>query len=88
MQNPTTDGYPAFQVADDVRTFTGYGLGSYCFFELGIPIEASQAFEVPSDQPGVQLHDILTRFLSGSGQITSVVNGTGAPVTSADPGAW
>ena len=86
MQNPTTDGYPAFQVADDVRNFTGYGLGSYCFFELGIPIEASQAIEVPSDQPGVRLHDILTRFLSGSGQITSVVNGVGAPVTSANPG--
>jgi hypothetical protein len=86
MANATTDGYPAFRVASDVRTFSGYGLGSYCFFELGIPIEASEAFEVPSDQPGVQLHDLLTRFLSGSGQISSVVNGTGAAVTSANPG--
>ncbi len=86
MANPTTDGFPAFQVASNVRTFTGYGLGSYCFFELGIPIEASESFQVPADQPGVQLHDILTRFLSGSGQITSVVNGTGAAVTSANPG--
>jgi hypothetical protein len=86
MQNPTTDGYPAFKVADDVRSFSGYGLGSYCFFELGIPIVATQAFEVPADAPGVQLHDILTRFLSGSGGINSVVNGTGAPVTSANPG--
>jgi len=86
MANPTTDGFPAFQVTDNVRSFQGYGLGSYCFFELGIPIEASESFQVPADQPGVQLHDILTRFLSGSGQITSVVNGTGAAVTSANPG--
>jgi hypothetical protein len=34
----------------------------------------------------VQLHDILTRFLNGSGGIQSVVNGTGAPVTQAQPG--
>jgi hypothetical protein len=86
MANATTDGFPAFRVADDVRTFTGYGLGSYCFFDLGIPIQASEAFQVPSDQPGVQLHDILTRFLAGSGQISSVVNGTGAAVTAANPG--
>lgn len=86
MQNPATDGYPAFQVADNVRSFSGYGLGSYCFFDLGIPIVATQAFEVPADAPGVRLHDILTRFLSGSGGINSVVNGTGAPVTSANPG--
>jgi hypothetical protein len=86
MANPTTDGFPAFRVANNVRTFTGYGLASYCFFELGIPIVASQSFQVPSDQPGVQLHDILTRFLSGAGGINSVVNGTGAAVTSANPG--
>ncbi len=86
MQNPATDGYPAFRVAGDVRAFSGYGLGSYCFFDLGIPIVATQAFEVPADAPGVRLHDILTRFLSGSGGINSVVNGTGAAVTSANPG--
>ena len=36
--------------------------------------------------PAVQLHDILTRFLNASGGINSVVNGTGAPVTAAQPG--
>ncbi|HEY3904404.1 MAG TPA: adenylyl cyclase [Streptosporangiaceae bacterium] len=82
----TSDGYPAFEVASNVRSFSGYGLASYCFFELGIPIQASEAFSVPSSAPGVKLHDILTRFLSGSGQITSVVDGTGAAVTTANPG--
>jgi hypothetical protein len=73
-------------VASDVRSFTGYGMASYCFFNQGIPIVATQAFEVPADQAGVHLHDILTRFLTGSGGINSVVNGTGAAVTSANPG--
>jgi hypothetical protein len=86
MKNATTDGYPAFEVTSNVRTFAGYGLGSYCFFELGIPIVATEAFEVPSDAPGVELHDILTRFLNGSGGINSVVDGTGAAVTSANSG--
>jgi hypothetical protein len=85
MAGPATDGYPAFQVSPTVTSFQGYGMASYCFFELGIPIEASSAFSVP-DTPGVQLHDILTRFLNGSGGIQSVVNGTGAPVTAAEPG--
>jgi hypothetical protein len=85
MQNPTTDGYPAFEVSPKVTSFSGYGLGSYCFFEEGIPIESATAFQVP-DTSGVQLNDVFTRFLSGSGGIESVVDGTGAPVTSADPG--
>jgi hypothetical protein len=82
----SADGYPAFEVASNVTSFSGYGLASYCFFELGIPIQASQAFSVPASAPGVKLHDILTRFLSGSGQITSVVDGTGTAVTAANPG--
>ena len=69
-----------------MRTFSGYGLGSYCFFELGIPIVATEAFQVPSDAPGVELHDILTRFLNGSGGINSVVDGTGAAVDSTSNG--
>ncbi|HEY7142949.1 MAG TPA: glycosyl hydrolase family 28-related protein [Streptosporangiaceae bacterium] len=85
MAGPATDGYPAFQVSPQVTSFQGFGLASYCFFELGIPIEASAAFVAP-DRPGVQLSDLLTRFLSGSGGIESVVNGTGAPVTQDSPG--
>lgn len=86
MSNATTDGFAAFRVASGVRTFTGYGMASYCFFNQGIPIVATEAFNVPSDQPGVELHDILTRFLNASGGINSVVDGTGAAVNSANPG--
>ena len=34
----------------------------------------------------MQLHDVVTRFLSGLGGIDHVVNDTGAPVNAANPG--
>jgi hypothetical protein len=85
MATPTQDGYPAFLVTPQVTSFQGYGMASYCFFELGIPIQASTAFRVPGT-PGIQMHDLLTRFLNGSGGIQHVVNDTGAAVNSANPG--
>jgi hypothetical protein len=85
MSGPGTDGYPSFVVAPGVTSFAGYGMGSYSFFDLGVPIESATAFRVPA-APGVKLHDIFTRFLNGSGSIDSVVNGTGAAVTAANPG--
>ncbi len=85
MSSPTTDGFPAFVVGPNVTSFTGWGMGSYCFFDQGLPIESAEAFSVP-DAPGVQLNDLLTRFLTGSGGIESVINGTGAAVSSGSPG--
>jgi hypothetical protein len=85
MASPTEDGYPAFVVSPNVTTFQGYGLGSYCFFNQGVAIEATEAFQAP-DTANVQFHDVFTRFLNGSGSINSVINGTGAAVTSASPG--
>jgi hypothetical protein len=85
MSSPTTDGYPAFVISPRVTSFSGYGLGSYCFFNQGVPIQSATAFSVP-DTSGVQLHNLLTRFLSGSGSINHVVNDTGAAVDTANPG--
>jgi hypothetical protein len=88
MSSPTTDGYPALLISPKVTSFTGYGLGSYCFFNQGVPIESATAFRVP-DVPGVQLHNLLTRFLNASGGIQHVVNDTGTAVDSASPGpSW
>jgi len=81
----SADGYPAFVISPKVTSFSGYGLGSYCFFNQGVPIESATAFSVP-DAPGVQLNDVFTRFLNGSGSIDHVVNGTGAAVTADNPG--
>jgi hypothetical protein len=81
MSSPTTDGYPAFVIGSKVTSFSGYGLGSYCFFDQGADIHSATAFSVPNT-PGVQLHDVFTRFLSGAGGIDHVVNDTGAAVNS------
>ncbi len=86
MSSPTTDGYAAFLVSPNVTSFEGYGMGSYSFFNQGVPISATQAFQSP-DTPGVQFHDILTVFLNaqvGKGGILSVINGVGGPSTAAN----
>ena len=56
--------------------------GHYSFFNQGVPIFATQAFQSPTT-PGVQFHDIFTIFLDathGSGGISSVINGVGGIV--------
>jgi hypothetical protein len=60
-------------------------MGSYSFFNQGVDIHASHAFEVPVTS-GVQFHDLLTVFLNGSGGIDHVINDVGAPVYSGNVG--
>ena len=81
MSSSTQDGYPAFFIPSSVTSFQGYGMGSYSFFNQGVAIENAMAFQAP-DTSGVQFHDLLTVFLNGSGGIESVINGTGAAVSS------
>jgi hypothetical protein len=86
MSSPTTQGYPAFLVSSNVTSFQGYGMGSYSFFNQGVPIFATQAFQSPTNA-GVQFHDLLTVFLDkvhGSGGISSVINGVGGSSTAAN----
>ena len=85
MEAPGVDGWAAFKVADTVTSFSGYGMGSYSFFNQGVHIYAANAFEVPATLPASSLHDLLTIFLNGSGGILNVVNGTGGSATSANP---
>ena len=87
MSSPTTDGYAAFLVSPRVTSFNGYGMGSYSFFNQGVPISATQAFQSP-DRTGVQFRDLLTLFLNpngGMGGIDTVINGVGGSSTIANP---
>ena len=62
------------------RTTRAWGLGSYCFFNIGgtsTNINAARGFEVPDTWLNVKLHDILTVSLGGNGTISNVVNNTG-----------
>jgi len=85
MASSTQDGYPAFYIPDSVTTFQGYGMGSYSNFDLGVPIENAEVFQAP-DTSGVQFNDLLTVWLNNSGGIESVINGTGAAVSSTNAG--
>ena len=77
-------GWAAFKVSGHVRSFQGYGMGSYIFTNVNPDIHVSHAFEVPN-RPGVQMNDLLTINLSGPGTIDHVINDTGGPVSSANP---
>jgi hypothetical protein len=77
------NGYAAYKVADTVKRHEGWGMGSYCFFNVDPSIHATRSFEVPVT-PGVKLHDILTVSLGGVGTIDHVVNDTGAAAQGAN----
>jgi hypothetical protein len=85
MRSATQNGYPAFLVGDGVRTFQGYGMGSYVvFIQTTATLHDAEAFEAPQ-VPGVQFHDVFGVWISGSGGLDSIVNGVAGPVTSTDP---
>jgi hypothetical protein len=88
MASPVTDGYPAFVITRQAAGFQGYGMASYSFFNRGVPIFASSAFQTASP-PGSELHNLLTIFLStaGFGGIDHVVNDIGRSSTAANPDA-
>jgi len=88
MEAPGVNGWAAFKVAGTVTSFSGYGMGSYSFFNQGVDIFASNAFEVPAALPASSLHDLLTIFLDpsvGKGGILNVINDTGGSSTIANP---
>jgi hypothetical protein len=81
------NGWAAFKVGNEVSSFTGYGMGSYSFFNQGVNIYADHAFEVPTTLPAGSLNDLLTIFLStaGFGGILHVVNDAGGSSTITNP---
>jgi hypothetical protein len=86
MASPSQDGYPAFLVTKNVKTFQGYGMGSYVvFIDTSATLFDAEAFKAP-DTPGVQFHNVFGVWIAGSGGDNSVINGVGGPVTSTSPG--
>jgi hypothetical protein len=88
MQAPGVNGWSALKVANSVKKFNGYGMGSYSFFNQGVDIFAENAYGVPTTLAPGSLHNMLTVFLDpakGKGGITHVVNGIGGSSTIANP---
>jgi hypothetical protein len=86
QESPTHPGYPAFQVAGNVTTFQGYGMGSYVvFIQTSATLYDQEAFASPQ-VPGVQFHNVFGVWIQDSGGLNSVINGTGGTVTNTSPG--
>ncbi|WP_326738545.1 coagulation factor 5/8 type domain-containing protein [Streptomyces sp. NBC_01022] len=80
IQNGDTKGFAAYKVDDSVTTHEGWGLGSYCYYNVDPTIIQGHGFEAPV-KPGVKFHDLLVVSLGGQGQYEHVINDTGSPTS-------
>ena len=63
-------GFPAYKVADSVKTHEAWGAGSYVFFNVNPSVHERPAFEVPVT-PGVKMHHLMTVNLKAPGRSTT-----------------
>ncbi|WP_309097836.1 coagulation factor 5/8 type domain-containing protein [Streptomyces sp.] len=80
IQNGSIKGYAAYRVGDNVTSHEGWGLGSYCYYNVDPTIVQHHGFAAPI-RPGVRFHDLLVVSLGGNGQYECVINDTGAPTS-------
>ncbi|MFD5813907.1 coagulation factor 5/8 type domain-containing protein [Streptomyces sp. NPDC127038] len=80
IQNGSVKGYAAYKVGDAVTAHEGWGLGSYCYYDVDPTIVQHHGFAAPN-RPGVKFHGLLVISLGGNGQYEHVVNDTGAPTS-------
>ncbi|MFJ8591345.1 coagulation factor 5/8 type domain-containing protein [Streptomyces sp. NPDC093598] len=80
IQNGPVKGYAAYRVGDDVTSHEGWGLGSYCYYNVDPTIVQHHGFAAPT-RPGVRFHDLLVVSLGGNGQYERVINDTGSPTS-------
>ncbi|WP_086830307.1 discoidin domain-containing protein [Streptomyces sp. NRRL B-24572] len=83
VQDGPYKGYAAYRVDDSVTTHEGWGLGSYCYYNVDPTIRQDHGFRAPV-KPGVRFHDLLVVSLGGKGQYEHVINGIGAPTSGTD----
>ncbi|MFJ3146393.1 coagulation factor 5/8 type domain-containing protein [Streptomyces halstedii] len=80
IQNGDIKGYAAYKVDDSVTTHEGWGMGSYCYFNVNPDIRQQHGFQAPV-KPGVKFHDLLVVSLGGQGQYEHVINDIGSPTS-------
>ncbi|MGW5784134.1 coagulation factor 5/8 type domain-containing protein [Streptomyces sp. NPDC003757] len=83
IQNGPVKGYAAYKVADDVTEHEGWGMGSYCYYNVNPSIVQHHGFAAPN-RAGVRFHGLLVVSLGGQGQYECVVNDTGSPTSGTD----
>ncbi|WP_411090540.1 coagulation factor 5/8 type domain-containing protein [Streptomyces sp. 049-1] len=80
VQNGSVKGYAAYKVGDQVTEHEGWGLGSYCYYNVNPSIVQHHGFAAPN-RAGVRFHGLLVVSLGGNGQYECVINDTGAPTS-------
>ncbi|MFI8297690.1 coagulation factor 5/8 type domain-containing protein [Streptomyces nigra] len=80
IQNGSTKGYAAYRVGDAVTSHEGWGLGSYCYYNVDPTIAQHHGFAAPV-RPDVRFHNLLVVSLGGQGQYECVINDTGSPTS-------
>ncbi|UYQ60564.1 discoidin domain-containing protein [Streptomyces peucetius] len=80
IQNGSTKGYAAYRVDDSVDTHEGWGMGSYCYYNVDPTIRQEHGFRAPV-KPGVRFHHLLVVSLGGNGHYEHVINQTGSPTS-------
>ncbi|MER6191671.1 discoidin domain-containing protein [Streptomyces cyaneofuscatus] len=77
IQNGDTKGFAAYRVDDSVDVHEGWGMGSYCNYNVDPAIRQDHGFKAPV-KPGVKFHSLLVVSLGGMGHYNHVINNTGA----------
>ncbi|MFJ7325279.1 coagulation factor 5/8 type domain-containing protein [Streptomyces cyaneofuscatus] len=80
IQNGDTKGYAAYRVDDSVEEHEGWGMGSYCYYNVDPTIVQGHGFKAPV-KPGVKFHSLIVVSLGGNGQYEHVINETGSPTS-------
>ncbi|EGE42000.1 coagulation factor 5/8 type domain-containing protein [Streptomyces sp. SID4928] len=83
IQNGDTKGYAAYRVDESVEQHEGWGMGSYCYYNVDPTIIQEHGFEAPV-KPGVKFHSLIVVSLSGNGQYEHVINDVGSPTSGPD----
>ncbi|MFE6772690.1 coagulation factor 5/8 type domain-containing protein [Streptomyces fimicarius] len=83
IQNGDTKGYAAYRVDDSVEQHEGWGMGSYCYYNVDPTIIQGHGFKAPV-KPGVKFHSLLVVSLGGNGQYEHVINDVGSPTSGPD----
>lgn len=83
IDNDGQKGFAAYKVGEDVTTHEGWGMGSYCYYNVDPTIIQGHGFSAP-ETPGVKFHHLLVVSLGGEGQYEHVINDIGDPTSGTD----
>jgi hypothetical protein len=82
--NGTENGYPFYEVADNVRSHDASGMTAMTLFMAKTPIFIHSAYKAPLSGK-VRFHNILGGVLLGTGGIENIINNTGGHAEVGDP---